>query len=254
MSDRELLRRYAQGDEAAFGRIVAAHVDFVYSSARRQVNDPHLAEDVTQVTFLILARKAASLPADVVLAGWLFKATRFVAKDVLKAQRRRQRHERMAAEMKLRELENVGGGGAEGWERLSPYLEEGLARLRGHERDAVLLRFFRGMSMAETGSTLGITEDAAAQRVSRAIRKLRQFMADKGVAVSSGTALVALISTRAVEAAPGHLVGAIGTAVAGGAAGVAGASAKVGAVLRAMMWSQVKTAVAAVLVVVTLGA
>src|SRR5688500_18441998 len=114
MSGREVLRGYALGEEAVCGRMVMALVHVVCWLSRCQVNDPQLAEDVTQVTFLILARKAASLPADVVLAGWLFKATRFVAKDVLKAQRRRQRHERMAAEMKLRELENVGGGGAEG--------------------------------------------------------------------------------------------------------------------------------------------
>ena len=248
MTDRELLRRYARGgDEGAFGRIVSTHIDFVYSSARRQVNDPHLAEDVTQVTFLILARKAASLPADVVLPGWLFKTTRFVVKDMLKALRRRRQHERAAAAEMMRHDDTSTP--TDGWEQLAPYLEQGLSRLRAHERDAVLLRFFRGMSMAETGSTLGISEDAAAQRISRAIKKLRQFMADKGVAVSSATALAALLSTRAVEAAPAHLPAIITSALAAGAGAT---PLSVAHALRAMLWAKVK--VATVLAIVVLGA
>src|SRR5688500_10163711 len=123
MTDRELLRAYAQGDESAFRQIVSSYIDFVHSAARRQVNDSHLAEDVTPLTFLILAKKAASLPADVVLAGWLFKATRFVARDAIKSLRRRQRHERTAARMK----ETISAD-SESWAELAPYLEEGLSR------------------------------------------------------------------------------------------------------------------------------
>lgn len=57
--DEQLLRRYADdGDPAAFGELVGRHIGFVYAAARRQVGgDAHLAEDVAQAVFILLARR-----------------------------------------------------------------------------------------------------------------------------------------------------------------------------------------------------
>ena len=75
--DLALLREYATGNsEAAFSELVARRIGFVYSAALRQVRDPHLAEDVTQAVFIILAQKAGKISDKTILAGWLFKTTR----------------------------------------------------------------------------------------------------------------------------------------------------------------------------------
>ena len=59
--------------------MVSRYINLVYAVALRQVRDPHLAEDVAQAVFLVLARKAGSIRSNVILTGWLFRTTRFVA-------------------------------------------------------------------------------------------------------------------------------------------------------------------------------
>src|SRR6058998_1918856 len=91
-ADSQLLRRYTEERaEPAFGELVTRHIDLVYSAALRVVGgDRHLAQDVTQTVFADLARKARSLPRDVVLAGWLYRLACFTAAKTVRTERRRQ--------------------------------------------------------------------------------------------------------------------------------------------------------------------
>lgn len=67
-TDSELLSDYvAKGTERSFADLVERHIGLVYSAALRIVVDPHLAQDVTQTTFSVLAREARHLIAHPVL-------------------------------------------------------------------------------------------------------------------------------------------------------------------------------------------
>jgi RNA polymerase sigma factor (sigma-70 family) len=201
----ELLRAYVDtGDEQAFSRLVNEYVNLVYSAALRQVHgNKHLAEEVTQVVFIILARKADSIRWDTVLSAWLYKTTRYTAMNLLRAEARRQAHERKAAEM-VAETMRVDSS----WTRMSPLLDQGIARLREKDRAAIVLRFFEQRSIAETAQAMGVTEQAAAMRVHRAVDKLRAWFRERRVDLPTA-ALGGIIWANSVHSAPHGFGGAV---------------------------------------------
>src|SRR5207249_6650168 len=71
-TDRQLLEEFVlHRAEAAFETLVRRHGPMVQRLARRLAVDSHDAEDIFQATFLLLARKAASLSWRESVAGWL---------------------------------------------------------------------------------------------------------------------------------------------------------------------------------------
>ncbi|MBV9469856.1 MAG: sigma-70 family RNA polymerase sigma factor, partial [Abitibacteriaceae bacterium] len=142
MQDYQLLQEYTEhNSQAAFAALVEQYVGLVYSTALREVCNAALAEDVTQVVFIILARKAAGLRKGTILGGWLFHTTRFVAKNALQQEARRQQREQKAAANVAVEFQMARAGQQE-WDQIEPLLHRALATLRNEERNAVLLRFF----------------------------------------------------------------------------------------------------------------
>lgn len=208
MNDHDLLRAYADHrSEAAFSSLVERHIGLVYSAALRQVRDPHLAQEITQTVFILLASKAHTLKKETVLAGWLYRTASFAACDLLKAQHRRQRREQLAFQMQTTSADDSG------WEKVAPLLDEALAQLGTKDRDAVLLRFFDQKSLAEVGAALGANEEAARKRVARAVDKLRAIFVRRGCVMPVAT-IMGLLTAKAVHAAPLGLSSAISATAA----------------------------------------
>ena len=72
------------GSRQALDELIRRYMNMVYSSALRQVSDPHLAEDVTQAVFLVLAKKAHKIRAGMPVGGWLLTVTRRTAVDAMR--------------------------------------------------------------------------------------------------------------------------------------------------------------------------
>lgn len=216
-TDSELLRDYAERrTEASFAELVRRHVDLVYSAALRMVGDLHLAEDVTQAAFLALAQNARDLADHPVLSGWLHRTARNIAANAVRSDVRRRVREQEAAAMN----DLISAEPEVPWDRIAAHLDTVLDELNDGERHAVLLRYFERKSAREMGQILGISDEAAQKRVSRALEHLREFLAKRGVTVGAG-GLVVAISAHAVQAAPAGLAAAISSAAAATAAGAA---------------------------------
>jgi len=196
-SDSELLRQYAnQGDELAFTEVVRRHTDLVYSIALRLTRDAALAQDTTQNVFTKLAQAAKVLCGYPTPIGWLHTITRHTAINAIRAEARRRAREHESFTM-----QNISSHSTENWEQLGPILDEAVSRLRERDRQAVLLRFFNGLSHQEVGTVLGLTENSAQKCVDRALEKLRRQFARRGVTVSSAL-LATTMGANSVQAAP----------------------------------------------------
>ena len=210
-TDQQLLREYAEHrSEDAFAELVGRHLDFVYSAALRMTGDPASAEDVAQGVFVVLMEKAGQLAERPVLAGWLHCASRNLAGKVIRSEIRRRAREQEAAAMN----ELLCHETAAPWENIAPHLDAAIGELSEPDRDAVILRYFDRKSAREMAQSLGISEEAAQKRVSRAVERLREFFAQRGVTVGA-SGLVCILSANAVQAAPAGLASAIATAGSG---------------------------------------
>jgi RNA polymerase sigma factor (sigma-70 family) len=210
-SDAQLLRQYADhGTEAAFTEIVTRHTDLVFSAALRHVNAPDIAAEVSQTVFVALARGAHSLSPrlsqDASLAGWLCRSARNLSLNHRRDEFRRHSRERLA----MQHLDLISDAEPE-WDRLRPLLDEAMAELNEPDYDALILRFFKNQDLRSIGLALGVTDDTAQKRVSRALERLRESLAKRGL-TATATALSVAISAHAVQAAPAGLAAALSTA------------------------------------------
>src|SRR5437773_4401122 len=207
--DSALLRQYLEDrTDAAFAALVARHINLVYSVALRHVGDPHQAEEITQAVFILLARKAAQLRHDKAPSSWLFHATRLTATKFVRGETRRHRRE-LEAHMQA----VLDGSGNDVWRQIAPLLDSAVGSLSEKDRQAIVLRFYEGRNLRDVGAALGASEDAAEKRVSRAVERLREFFAKRGVTVRA-SGLVVVISANAVQAAPVGLALSISAAAA----------------------------------------
>lgn len=238
-SDLDLLHRYSrEGSEAAFEEVVRRHVDLVFSVAVRKVGCQQLAEEVVQSAFLDLARSIHRLRSDTVVSAWLYQVAHRTAVDAVRREARRATREQVAVQMNV--LDSSSDPTRTDWVQVEPLLDDEVAGLQEPDRIAILLRFFEGKSFAEVGRAIGLSEDAAQKRVSRALDKLRGGLQRRGVTVGAG-ALVTLISTQGVQSAPVALASTVvaavasGTMVGGGVAAVAAKAAATGTVQKVVM-------------------
>jgi RNA polymerase sigma factor (sigma-70 family) len=197
-TDSELLTEWATiRSEPAFRTLVERYAGLVHMAARRTCcGNDDLAREVSQTVFILLAQKAKSLASRTSLAGWLHVTAVMQAKNLFrKNQQETRKRDQLLTTMDTDASEQAH----EAWLEMQPILDGALAALSEKDREALLLRFYRSLSIREVAASLGIDVSAAQKRVDRATERLREKLARRGCQAGGPLAL-ALVAGFASDA------------------------------------------------------
>jgi RNA polymerase sigma factor (sigma-70 family) len=211
----------------------------------------HDAEDAFQATFLVLARKAASVVRRESLACWLYQVAYHAALDANAAGARRRATERQVSDMPH---PAVAPAEPQDWR---PLLDRELSRLPEKYRAAVVLCDLEGRPRREAAQLLGIKEGTLSSRLAAARALLAKRLAGCGLALSAGALAAALAPGTAAAQVSASLVGSTARAAALVAAGQLAAvsppaAALMRGVMKAMLLKKLRVGIGAVVLTVAL--
>jgi RNA polymerase sigma factor (sigma-70 family) len=245
-SDAALLERFvAERNEAAFAALVERHGPLVFHVCRRILGDVEDAEDAFQVTFLVLARRAAAVHPREALAAWLHGVALRVAFKARSARTRRVHGDLLATAPPVDPRPDPLAGLSA--RELLALVDDEVRRLPRAYRLAVILCCLEGHSLEEAAQQLGWTLASLKGRLRRGRARLRDRLARRGLPLSAALAVAELTRSADSVAAVARLAdptvrAAVGFAIDRTAAGEASARIAIlaGQVLRSMALARLR--------------
>ncbi|OAI41682.1 hypothetical protein AYO40_02495 [Planctomycetaceae bacterium SCGC AG-212-D15] len=211
-TDSQLLERFAASrDEAAFTTLARRHAGRVRGVCRRVLLDEHDAEDALQATFLVLARKAVALPAEVPVGPWLSAVAFRLALHARSARRRRREYAAgLFLETEAGHLELPAAGGDPPQEvvraELRRLVRQEVAGLPAECRAPARLCYLEGLTNEQAARRLGWPSGSMSRRLDKARRLLRARLAGRGLLLLAGLAFLVLIGIIARSLTAPHFV------------------------------------------------
>jgi RNA polymerase sigma-70 factor (ECF subfamily) len=166
-TDLELVRALNSGDADAFDTLYYRHRDWVVRLAQRFTGNGEDALDVLQETFSYLFRKFPGFVLTASMTTFLYPVVKNLS---IAARRKRARLAQLPDEAGRLEPEAPA---TTDYDRQREELSTVLGRLPEGQREALLMRFVDGMSLAEIGEALGVPEGTVKSRLHNAIATLR---------------------------------------------------------------------------------
>jgi RNA polymerase sigma factor (sigma-70 family) len=256
LSDGQLLSYFLdQQDDAAFAALVRRHGAMVWGVCHRVLRNVHDAEDAFQATFLVLARKAASVLPREKVGNWLYGVAFTTAQRAKVTAAKRRLRERQVMDMP-----EPPARPADLWSELQPVLDAELSLLPDKYRYPIILCDLEGKTRKQAARQLGVPDGTVAGRLARARVLLAKRLARRGVALSGGV-LATLLAQNAAAKMPTSLIATTAraarllTAGQGAAAGVLTANviALMEGVLKVMFLTKIRTILVLLVIMGVLG-
>lgn len=176
-ADAALADRLIARDEEALREVIDAYGGVVFGMAKQIVNDPNLAEEVAQDTFLSLWRRPGAFDAQRGgMGNFLVGVARNKGIDLVRREESlRRRRDSLASEVEATSTMDPGADGL-GSVDDREQVKKALAQLSDMQREAVVLAYFGGRTYREVAAELGVPEGTAKTRLRDALIRLRQLL------------------------------------------------------------------------------
>ncbi|MFN7730313.1 MAG: RNA polymerase sigma factor [Pirellula sp.] len=203
-TDRELLKRFLIGDDAAFAQLIERHAELVRGVCFRVLRNTTDCEDAFQATFFILASQAKDQAWQDSIGGWLHQVARRVSLRLRADIARRKHHEKQSC----KEQPQTDNDPVQqiGIRELGEILDAELAKLPVQFREVIVLTQIEGLSRLEAASRLGITVSAVKDRLERGREILQRRITMRGVTITSVTIAAWMVPGSAQAAGLATLV------------------------------------------------
>ena len=177
-SDVERIQRILDGDDNAFSELVNKYQKPVHALVWRKLGDFHIAEEITQDTFLKAYQRLATLKKPQRFSSWLYVIAANNCSTWLRKKRLRMQSLEETSVARL-EKATYSGYVVEENERTAAetqrqVVKKLLAKLQESERTVMTLYYFSEMSAAEIGEFLGVSVNTIKSRLRRAQQRLRK--------------------------------------------------------------------------------
>ena len=182
MTEMELVRAAAGGDESAFGELVRLYENKAYHLALRMCGNAEDAADVAQDAFLAAWRGLPAFRGEAGFSTWLYRLVSNAAIDHL----RKTKHQRGNVSLDDEELNLDAPDSAPGpqesaeGKELQLLVQDGLMELGDDHRAVLVMREVQGLSYEEIAGKLGIDLGTVKSRISRARTSLRKILLRSG--------------------------------------------------------------------------
>lgn len=177
-NDVQLIQRTLSGDDTAFGILLQRYQKSVHALVWRKIGDFHIAEDITQDTFLQAYKKLSTLKNHNQFAGWLYVIADRLCIDW---SRKRRLTTQSLEDTPVEEIERASythhvseQREAECTERHRELVKKLLAKLPESERTVVTLYYLGEMTTKEIGKFLGVSVDTIKSRLRRGRKRLQE--------------------------------------------------------------------------------
>ena len=179
--DAELIQRILSGDETAFSDLVKKYQKSVHALAWRKIGDFHIAEEITQDTFLQAHKKLASLKNPSQFAGWLYVIADRLCKAWFRKKRLKKQLDMQSLEATSEEtLEKTDYAyytaeqrEKEAVEHQRQIVQRLMEKLPESERTVMVLYYLGEMSCEEISKFLGVSPNTVKSRLRRARESLK---------------------------------------------------------------------------------
>ena len=176
--DAQLIQRILDGDDTAFSTLVGKYQKSVHALAWRKIGDFHIAEEITQDTFLKAYQKLSTLKEPQSFASWLYVITANHCKAWLRKKRTRTQSLENTSNTQL-EKRAYSGYIIEENKRMAAetqreVVKKLLAKLQDSDRTIITLYYLAGMTYDEISKFLGVSEATIRNRLYRARRRLKK--------------------------------------------------------------------------------